>query len=85
MMFRSLLLLLLFLLLAPLPSRGADPITKGLERLGVHDYFTAREHFLRSIRKHPVPAWYGLSKISQRNNNPFYSLDSARIFILRSD
>ncbi|MCX6275642.1 MAG: WG repeat-containing protein [Bacteroidetes bacterium] len=62
-----------------------DKITYGFERLDIHDYFSARENFIFSLKKQPVPAYYGLSIICARNNNPFYNLDSARIFILKAD
>ncbi len=62
-----------------------DKITYGFERLAIHDYFNARGSFFDAIKKQPVPAYYGLSIICTRNNNPFYNLDSARIYILTAD
>jgi hypothetical protein len=75
----------LFIFFLSPPANGKDKIQAAFERLSVHDYFNARDLFLRSTEKKPAVAWYGLSKISLRHNNPFYSLDSARIYILRSD
>src|SRR5436190_8925022 len=77
--------LLLSSLLLNLPLQGKDKIQEAFERLALHDYFNARDLFLKSTDKKPAIAWYGLSKISLRNNNPFFSLDSARLYILRSD
>ena len=62
-----------------------DKIIYGFQRLSIHDYFQARETFLSAIRKEPVAAYYGLSIIAARNNNPFYNLDSARTYILSAD
>src|SRR5262245_45363348 len=62
-----------------------DKIEKGFERLAVLDYFNARQYFLDSRSKNPVPACLGLSIIACRNDNPFFNIDSARIFILISD
>src|SRR5436190_1747315 len=66
-------------------ASAKDKIVYGFERLGIHDYFGARESFLEAIKKQPVPACYGLSVISSSNNNPFYNLDSARVYILKSE
>src|SRR5438105_4777309 len=66
-------------------ASAKDKIQKGFERLAVYDYFKAREYFFECIKKQPVPAYYGLSIICCRNDNPFFNLDSARIYILISD
>lgn len=58
---------------------------KGFERLRVYDFFKAKEYFEKSLKKNPVPAAYGLGIIYSSNNNPFYHLDSARVYILLSD
>ncbi|MCB0764600.1 MAG: WG repeat-containing protein, partial [Flavobacteriales bacterium] len=63
----------------------AGPLEKAFEALEVHNYFLAREIFLKQVKKHPAGAWYGLSVISGRDNNPFYRLDSAYAYIQRAD
>src|SRR5690606_35360037 len=44
-----------------------------------------REVGRKEVKKPPAAAWYGLSVISGRADNPFYELDSAYQFIVRSD
>jgi hypothetical protein len=63
----------------------AGKLQKAFKALEVHDYFKAREIFRKEVKKHPAAAWYGLSVISGRANNPFYDLDSAYQFILKAD
>jgi len=82
---RHLLIFSFFCLFGSVSLHAKDKIQTAFERLAIHDYFNARDLFLRSAEKKPAPAWYGLSKISLRNNNPFFNLDSARLYILRSD
>ncbi len=66
-------------------SSAKDKIAYGYERLAVYDYFQARESFLARAGKQPVPAYYGLSIIASSHDNPFYNLDTARIYILIAD
>ena len=73
---------LTFLLFAP---AFAGPLDKAFKALEVHNYFQARDIFLKQARKHPAPSWYGLSVIAGRDNNPFHDLDSAHQFSLRAD
>ncbi|MDQ3100141.1 MAG: hypothetical protein M3R08_02030, partial [Bacteroidota bacterium] len=70
-----------FLLIVPAFAN----LKKAFRALEVHDYFQARELFLKNTKKDPEAAWYGMSLISGRANNPFYHLDSAYVFIMRSD
>jgi WG containing repeat len=63
----------------------AGPLDKAFAALEVHDYFTARQIFQKQVKKHPAAAWYGLSVISGRANNPFFHVDSCYGFIMRSD
>ena len=72
-----------FALLAP--GVQAGKLEKGFEALKVHDYFQAREIFTGQVGKHPAAAWYGLSVICGRGDNPFYHLDSAYAYIQRAD
>lgn len=63
----------------------AGPLEKAFKALEVHDYFKARDLFRKEVKKHPAAAWYGLSVITGRANNPFYDLDSAYQFIVKAD
>lgn len=73
------------LMLLTMTSVRAGRLEKAFKALEVHDYFKARELFRKEVKKHPAAAWYGLSVISGRADNPFYELDSAYQFIVRSD
>ena len=64
---------------------SAGKLEKAFEALQQHNYFLARELFHKEVGKHPSAAWYGLSVIHGRDNNPFYQLDSAYAFIQRAD
>ncbi len=63
----------------------AGRLKKAFKALAIHDYFKARELFYKEIRKHPAAAWYGLSVITGRADNPFYQLDSSFACIQRAD
>src|SRR4051812_24126512 len=76
---------LFFLLLLFSTCSYADKLEKGFERLKMFDYFSAKEYFEKSMDDDPAAAAYGLAKIFSINNNPFYSTDSARKYILISD
>ena len=56
-------------------------VDKGFESLGVYNYFDAKQRFERVEKRKIVPSSYGLSIIYQRNDNPFYNLDSALLKI----
>jgi len=77
--------LILFFLIIISFSALADKLEKGFERLRIYDYFLAKQYFQQSLKDKTAGASYGLSIIFSTNNNPFYNLDSARIFILLSD
>ena len=81
---RCLLLGALVLTFLPL-SVSAGKLEKAFAALNEHNYFLARDLFRKEVRKHPAAAWYGLSLIHGRANNPFYQLDSAYAFIQRAD
>src|SRR5690606_26379583 len=59
----------------------SSKLNKSFSALEIHDYFKAKKYFQKSIKKHRVPASYGLSIIYYRDNNPFYNLDSALKYI----
>jgi len=64
---------------------SAGKLETAFKALEVHDYFKARTIFRKEVKKHPAAAWYGLSVISGRADNPFFDLDSAYQFILKAD
>ena len=64
---------------------SAGKLEKAFEALNVKNYFLAREILLEQTTKHPAAAWYGLSVITGRADNPFYRIDTSFIFIQRSD
>lgn len=59
-------------------------LDKAFEALTIYNYFEAKHQFERSLKKHPSAAHYGLSVIYSRNDNPFYQLDSARVYIVKA-
>ena len=77
---------ILLLLAFTLPfNLMAGKIEKAFEALSEHNYFKAKELFEKVKDNKPVAASYGLCYIYSTNNNPFYNLDSARHYILRSE
>lgn len=52
-------------------------LPKAFEAIEIYDYFEAKKQFENLEKQHPVPSNYGLSIIYQRNDNPFYNIDSA--------
>ena len=67
------------------PTAFAGPLDKAFAALEVHNYFLARDLFQKQVKKHPAAAWYGLSVISGKADNPFFGIDSCYAFIMRSD
>ncbi|REJ80887.1 MAG: WG repeat-containing protein [Bacteroidetes bacterium] len=76
--------LIIIFCLCSFNSAFSGRLDKGFERLSIYDYFAAKEHFYKSLKKHPAAASYGLSIIYGRNDNPFFNLDSARVHILNA-
>ena len=70
---------------APGASPFGNRLKKAFDALEVHDYFLARKLFCQQAKRHPAAAWYGLSVISGRANNPFHDEDSCYAFIMRAD
>ncbi|MFT3885938.1 MAG: WG repeat-containing protein [Flavobacteriales bacterium] len=62
----------------------AGRLEKAFEALKAYNYFLARELFQGQTEKHPAAAWYGLSVITGRQDNPFYQPDSSYHYVLRS-
>jgi hypothetical protein len=60
----------------------AGKIAEAFEALSVHDYFKAKKLFYAVNKKqYDAQASYGLAIIFNRNNNPFYNVDSATKYI----
>src|SRR5690606_13369458 len=62
----------------------AGPLDRAFAALEVHDYFKARKLFEKQTKRHPAAAWYGLSVITGRADNPFYQPDSSHAAIQRA-
>lgn len=60
-------------------------IDRAFKALNAYNYFEAKGLFYKSLEKEPIAAPYGLSIIYARNDNPFYQLDSAYLYILMAD
>lgn len=78
-------LLSFILLLFCFNELKAGKIERAFEALGKYDYFGAKELFEKVKDKEPVAAPYGLSIIFGRNDNPFFNLDSAYIYLTRAE
>ncbi|MBS1546593.1 MAG: hypothetical protein JSU02_04340, partial [Bacteroidetes bacterium] len=63
----------------------AGGLEKAFAALEVHNYFEAMKLFGKQVRKHPAGAWYGISVVTGRADNPFYQIDSSRAALLRSE
>jgi hypothetical protein len=63
----------------------AGKIEKAFEALKKYNYFEAKELFHKTLDKELVAASYGLSLIHSRNDNPFYHLDTAYLYIVKAD
>ena len=81
-MFKFLRLSLVILLLLSLSSIAhAGKVERAFEALSIYNYFKAKELFEKKWEKNKTAASFGLSIIYGRNDNPFYNLDSAHLFI----
>lgn len=69
-------ILILLLMLCGI-SANASNLSKAFEALEIYNYFQAKKMFEKSLKKHPIPASFGLSIIYVRKDNPFSNLDSA--------
>src|SRR5262245_39608695 len=63
----------------------AGKLEKAFAALEVKNYFLAKELFHKQVKGHPAAAWYGLSVITGRTDNPFYQLDSSYAYVQRAD
>ncbi len=64
---------------------NAGKIKKGFEALEIHDYFKAKKKFTGGLKYNTSVAAYGLSKIYSLPNTPFYSKDSAYVYLELSE
>ncbi len=80
----KLLLLSLLIFIFSFTSR-ADKVEKAFTALKEFNYFKAKELFEKKLKSHPSPCYFGLAKISSQNDNPFYNVDSAYSYILKSE
>lgn len=78
-------ILLLSLLGFLSPAAYAGKIKKGFEALELHDYFKAKKKFSGGLKYNTSPAAYGLALIYSMDNNPFYSKDSAYLYLELSE
>jgi len=74
-------LLSTFFVLSTIFSLRAGRIEKAFESIERQDYFKAKILFSKSLKTQGAISSYGLAIIFHRNNNPFYSLDSAYFYI----
>ena len=63
----------------------AGVIDKAFEALEMKDYFKARELFQKVVRKDRLAGNYGLCLVHVIKQNPFFDLDTAKIFALRTE
>ena len=63
----------------------AGKIEKGFIALKEYNYFKAKDLFEKSLKKNVAAASYGLAAIYSKNDNPFYSLDSAFNFVMKAE
>ncbi len=75
---------IVLLLVLTATATFAGKLENAFAALEVHDYFKAKELFEKQTKRQPAAAWYGLSVITGRADNPFYRLDSSHAAILRS-
>ncbi|HNI06325.1 MAG TPA: WG repeat-containing protein [Flavobacteriales bacterium] len=62
----------------------AGRLEQAFNALSRFDYFKARTLFLKETTRNPAAAWYGLSVITGRTDNPFQQLDSSYLYIQRA-
>ena len=77
-------LVVLFLLFADTATH-AGIIDKAFEALEMKDYFKAKHLFHKVLDKERIAANYGLCRVHLEQQNPFYNLDSARVYALRTE
>lgn len=78
-------IVLSFLTVFVLFSAQGASIDKAFKALQQFNYFEAKKLFEKSAKSQPSAACYGLAVIYSRTDNPFHQLDSAYVFINRSE
>ena len=78
-------IVLSFLTVFVLFSAQGASIDKAFKALQQFNYFEAKKLFEKSAKSQPSAASYGLAVIYSRTDNPFHQLDSAFVFINRSE
>ena len=63
----------------------AGKIENAFAALRIYNYFEAKQLFEKSLKSETAAASYGLSNIYYRNDNPFFNIDSAYKFIIKSE
>lgn len=81
---RRFILALVFIALST--TLYAGKIKKAYKALAIYDYFKARHLFQKAIKhkKNLLTASYGLSTITSRNDNHFYNVDTAYVYVLKA-
>lgn len=79
------ILILVLMCFGQSQSIKAGKIEKAYQALSIYDYFKAKHIFEKQLKKDSVASAYGLSLIYGRNDNPFYQLDSAYLYICIAD
>ena len=78
-------LIILILILISTTFAFSSKIDRAFESLKVLNYFDAKMCFEHEIKKHIVPASFGLATIYYRNDNPFHNIDSAYRYIVLAE
>lgn len=63
----------------------AGPIDKAFEALEMKDYFKAKQIFEKRLDKERLAATFGMCRVFIEQQNPFFNLDSARVYALRTE
>lgn len=79
------LYLVFALAVLPLAGAVAGPIDKAFEALEMKDYFKAKQLFEKRLTKERLAATYGMCRVFLEQQNPFFNLDSARVYALRTE
>lgn len=84
--FQKKILLSCFIILLMVAGQAmAGPIDKAFEALEMKDYFKAKQLFEKRLNKERLAATYGMCRVFLEQQNPFFNLDSARVYALRSE
>lgn len=73
--------LVLLLLIFSGSTTYAGNVKKGFAALEVHDYFKAKKAFTKGMKYNPEVSAFGLASLYSRDNNVFYSRDSAFLYV----